>query len=154
MVNVYSASRYDSVATALLLASFNHLAYALECPIDLFARDGQRRRYSNHTLVRFLAQPSPMLESFAAWPPWTAQFYSNPQALAPHFLHIVTAQRSQTIQEVSAQHGRTLHHSFIHQHAQRSSGNRARQRVTTECASMITGVENTQHALRSQDRGD
>src|SRR5579862_9261108 len=67
---------------ALGLSPFDHLANALECPVDFFFRDGQRWRDSNHPVMRLLAEQSLFLQRFAIRPRRTEHLNANPQALA------------------------------------------------------------------------
>src|SRR5208337_4652532 len=107
----------------------NHLADALEGPVNLLALDDQRRRDPNHPVVGFFAQDSFFLQRFAVGPRRTVQLDSDPQALAADFLQIGAMERLQQPDKVSAEFSRTFDQLLLGQHPQCGAGYGAAQGI-------------------------
>ncbi len=84
-----------------MLLLLNHLLDPLERPIDLLARDRQRRSDANHVIMRLLAEDAEFLERFAVRTRLARQLNADPQTDAANFFQFGTAQRFELLEEVS-----------------------------------------------------
>ena len=134
--------------------AFDDLLDALECPVDLVARDHERRRQADDVVVRLLAEHSLFLQQLAIGTGEPGQFDADPQAASANLPDERASQRAQFREEVRAQLGGSLDEPLVDEHLERRAGHRAGQRVAAERAAVIARLEDAQHLASRQDRRD
>jgi hypothetical protein len=66
----------------------NHFRDSLKRPVNFLTTDDEWWRDTNHSVMRFLAQDSFLLERFAVGPRRAAEFHADPQAFATYLFQI------------------------------------------------------------------
>ena len=142
----------DDITGSALLPLLHHLLYPLKRPVNLIARDGQRRGNADYVVVRFFAEHAFFFQRFAVGTRGAMQFDADPQAAAADFFQGRATQRLQLSSEVGAQFSGALGQLLVDQHTQCGAGDGAGQRIAAERASVVAGVEHAQHFFRRQHR--
>src|ERR1022692_3579497 len=103
----------------------NYSRDSLKGPVNLLTTDDERWCDANHSVMRFLAQDSFLLERLAVGACGASEFDADPQAFAAYLFQVGTAQGLQQGQEISAELGGTFHHFLLDEDAQRGPGDGA-----------------------------
>src|SRR5208337_1669397 len=129
------------------LPLLDHLLDALKGPVKFFAGNDQRRRNPDYAVVRFFAEEAFFFQRLAVRPRRAVQFDANPEAATAHLFQIGAAQGAQFLQEVAAQFLRALGQFFFDQDVERCPRHGAGQRIASESAAVVTGMEHAQNLL-------
>src|SRR3972149_3760890 len=131
---------------------FDDLLDAFECPVNFVARDDERRREPDDTVVRFLAEQSRVLQGLAIGTGRNGQLEADPEPAAADVLDDRAPERAEPGQEVRAKFGGSFDELLVNEHLERRACHRAGQGVAAERAAVIAGPEDTQHLTPRQDQ--
>ena len=92
----------------------------LECPIEFFPGDNERRSNADDVIVSLLAQDSFVFQGFAIRASRALEFDTDPQAFSTNLFDGSTAERLKPREEVSSQFCGPLDHLLFNQDAQGS----------------------------------
>lgn len=132
----------------------DHLFEAVQGPVEIGARDNERRRQANDRVVGFLrehALAEQALAHVAAAREARVDLGTCPQAPAAHFFENRAAQCAQPPQHVGTEHAAALDQSFISNDAQCLKSDGRRERVAAKGRTVRSGRKHV-HDLASSDK--